>query len=288
MTYRINKSIPVFVLVSMITLLPACQMFWSPQTPEGYAMPRPEKTILEKKVNEVSGLCYLSDKDGFLAVADDKQKIYQITAKGKVSNYFAEDIGDGAADYEDIVKKDSSVFVLISNGNLKEVKKGSNGLEIQVYSSPVGGENDFETLYYDASANSLIMLCKKCEAEKGKKVRTAYRFDLVAKKWDAAPYYTISSKDINHNLKDGDIEFDPSGAAIHPIEKRLYILSSAGNLMVITDLRGKVESAYRLNSVLYPQAEGITFAPNGDMYITNEAKLGKPTLLKLVYQPNRK
>jgi uncharacterized protein YjiK len=39
---------------------------------------------------------------------------------------------------------------------------------------------------------------------------------------------------------------------------------------------------------LYPQAEGIAFAPNGDLYISNEAKLGKPTLLYIPYKPSGK
>jgi uncharacterized protein YjiK len=85
-------------------------------------------------------------------------------------------------------------------------------------------------------------------------------------------------------LKDGKVEFKPSAAAIHPIEKNVYILSSAGQLLVVTDRKGKVQSAYRLNPNFYPQAEGIAFAENGDMYISNEAKLGKPTLLRLPYK----
>jgi len=66
----------------------------------------------------------------------------------------------------------------------------------------------------------------------------------------------------------------------------LYILSSAGQILVITDLAGKVSQAYRLNPDKFPQAEGIAFAPNGDMYIANEAKYGKAVLL--VFKYNRK
>ena len=84
-------------------------------------------------------------------------------------------------------------------------------------------------------------------------------------------------------LKNDDAKFEPSAAAIHPVNKRLYILSSAGQLLVITDTRGQVAEAYDLNPDLFPQAEGIAFAPNGDMYISNEGKSGAPTLLRFSY-----
>ena len=89
-------------------------------------------------------------------------------------------------------------------------------------------------------------------------------------------------------LQNRDADFKPSAAAIHPVNKRLYILASAGNLLVICDNRGQVVDAFNLHPDTYPQAEGIAFAPNGDMYISNEAKNGKPTLLYFPYQQQGK
>lgn len=267
----------------------SCDLFNWPFTPPGYYMPRPARMMLGKKVNEISGIYYLSPADGLLAITDDKQKIFRITTDGKVSDYFEQEIGRGTADYEDIVKVGLSIYILVSNGSIKEVHNSDSGLVVQTYPPPLSGKSDFETLYYDSTAKGLIALCKKCENEKGKKIRTAYRFDLATKKFDPVPFYTIRKADVDRHLKDGAFEFDPSAAAIHPLQDTLlYILSSAGNLLVVTNLRGKVQGAYRLNELLYPQAEGITFAPNGDMYVSNEAKLGTPTLLKIAYHPSEK
>lgn len=263
----------------------ACQLLWAPNTPKNYVLPRPKKMILDKKVNEVSGLFYLRNENAMLAIADNKQKIYRITQDGKVNHYFKDDFAP-QADFEDVLQVDSSVYVLISDGTLVEVTPTGSGLQVNNYPFWSKEKNDFETIYYDPGAKGIIMLCKKCADEKGRDVRTAYRFDLAGKQFDTEPYYLISGKAVRNSLKDGKIEFNPSAAAIHPLEKKLYILASAGNLLVIADLKGVVEHVYRLNPTLYPQAEGIAFAPNGDMYVSNEAKLGKPTLLHIPYKPN--
>jgi hypothetical protein len=143
-------------------------------------------------------------------------------------------------------------------------------------------------LYYDPSVNSLIMLCKSCASDKGKQIRSAYRFDLDTRTFDSTVFYTISSDDVHKVMKDNEVKFEPSAADIHPLNKRLYILSSAGNALVITDTRGKVIEGYHLNPDEDPQAEGLSFAPNGDMYISNEGKYGQPTLQIFRYHATKK
>jgi uncharacterized protein YjiK len=220
-----------------------------------------------------------------ITVADNKQKIYRITQDGKVNDYFEDEFGP-QEDYEDVVRVDSTIYVLVSNGTIVAINPSDSGMQVTKYPFWSTDKNDFETLYYDGDSKGLIMLCKNCEIERGKNIRTAYRFDLAGKQFETKPYYTISSKAVKNSLKDGKVDFEPSAAAIHPLEKQLYILASAGNLLIITDLKGTVREVYRLNPTLYPQAEGIAFAPNGDMYIANEAKLGKPTLLHIPYKPS--
>lgn len=303
-SFRRWGSIPFLLLC-----LSSCQMFSRPHSPKGYFLPKPKVTFLNKELAEVSGVCFLDKENAFLAISDSKQYVYRLTNDGIASRYYADSIGP-RTDYEDVVKVDTSTFVLASNGVILEINQSDSGQHTTTYSLTGDSlslkvkhnfnsygkkkfsikdkgekQNDFETLYYDSSQHALIMLCKSCKGENKQDIRTAYKFDLTTRQFDSEPFYTINSKDIKNIFKDGQVEFKPSAAAIHPIEKRLYILSSAGHLLVITDLLGKVQEVYRLNPTFYPQAEGIAFAANGDMYISNEAKMGKPTLLKIAYNP---
>jgi uncharacterized protein YjiK len=254
-------------------------------SPPGYDFRKPDLRKLGKSLNEISGITYNSEDGSLWAISDSKRKIVGIRVK---SGKLKDETGNVVAqdqDLEDIVKLDTATYLLSSSGLLYEVPlKTRDSASVRSYPFWSTDKNDFETIYYDPSADGLIIVCKTCEDDKGKHVRSAYRFDLKTKKFDSSAFYTISTEEVRKILKNDDAEFDPSAAAIHPINKRLYILSSAGNLLVIADNRGKVIEAYNLNPDEHPQAEGIAFAPNGDMYIANEGKYGTPTLQIFKYR----
>lgn len=277
----------VFVIGCATTLLAGCGGN-SYTSPEGYNLRKPVKMELGKVLNEISGLHYNEEDTTLLAISDNKGKIFVIDPVKKKLRDLSEKFYAGEQpDYEDLVRLGNTVYVLISNGTIVAVPAGAkdtSGTELYPFWSEE--KNDFETLYYDPSVKSLVMLCKTCEHEKGEQIRTAYRFDLETKTFDSTEFYTVSSKEVKALLKDDDADFKPSAAAIHPLSKRLYILSSAGNLMVVADTRGKVIEAYNLNPDDHPQAEGIAFAPNGTMYIANEGKYGKPMLLAFPFRPS--
>ena len=252
-------------------------------SPKGYDVKKPEVRELGKSVNEISGLTYNTDDSSLLAVSDSKRKIFQLDLSREKLKDYAEKMYT-QSDFEDLVKIDTIIYVLISDGTIISMPLHvADSSRTVVYPSPFRGKNDFETMYYDPNANGLIVICKECEAEKGQKKRNAYRFDLNEKAFDDAPFYSISTKDVEDLVKNDDAEFKPSAAAIHPIEKNLYILASAGSLLVITDTKGKVLEAFNLNPDKYPQPEGIAFSPNGTMYISNEGKYGTPSLLIFPY-----
>jgi DNA-binding beta-propeller fold protein YncE len=127
------------------------------------------------------------------------------------------------------------------------------------------------------------MLCKKCSHEK-ETSRSAFRFDLATKKFSDEPAYTIDIGAIQKMLNDNTAEFKPSAAAINPITGKVFVVASVGKLLVITDKKGNVEQVFRLDPNLFNQPEGMTFAPNGDLYISNEGGEGDATILKFSYK----
>lgn len=276
---------PVLLPVAVLCLWLACISCGnrSFSSPKGYDIKKPESRELGKSVNEISGLTYNTDDTSLLAVSDSKRKIFQIDLRREKLKDYSEKIYT-QSDFEDLVKIDSLIYVLISDGTILSMPLHViDSSKTVVYSSPFTGKNDFETLYYDPEAGGLILICKECEEEKGQKRRTAYRFNLNSKTVDPTPFFTISTEEVKSMVKNDDAEFKPSAAALHPIEKRLYILSSAGQILVITDIKGKVQEVYSLNPDLFPQAEGLAFSPKGTMYISNEGKFGKPSLLVFPY-----
>ena len=271
------------LLVWAVTLLAGCKQ-QSYVSPDGYDINHPLKENLGKVLNEISGICFNDADNTLLSISDSKEKVFQINLDKQKLKDYTDKVVPSKSDLEDIVKVDSNLYLLSSRGIIYEVpakKKDTGG--VKAYSFDSNDQNDFETLYYDPSANGLIMVCKKCPADKGKDIRSAYRFDLNKKEFDPSAFYEFSTAEVKTLLKDDNAKFDPSAAAIHPINKRLYVLSSAGNLLVIADTRGKIIEAYELDPERFPQAEGIAFAPNGDMFISNEGKYGAPTLQMFKY-----
>ncbi|HEU5166785.1 MAG TPA: SdiA-regulated domain-containing protein, partial [Chitinophagaceae bacterium] len=238
---------------------------------------------LDLKIKEISGIVWDNQNDEFIAHNDEKGIIYYLDrdTKGiKREFVFSETKGD----YEDIAMAKKDIYVLRSDGKLFRIVTDSTGKQNtfdagQLQSS---GKNDFETLYYDPERRALVMLCKNCSTD-DKKVVSAYAYYPDSIGFDNKPLFTIDVKKIDSLSPRPTSRFQPSAARIHPVLKKLFILSSASNQLVVTDLEGNVENVYMLALKLFPQAEGLTFKTNGDMYISNEAVSSKAELLKFTY-----
>jgi uncharacterized protein YjiK len=291
MNKLIQTKCPVWLItpiVCALTLLQGCDLGKNP-SPEEYDMDRPVRSELGKVLNEISGITWYPKNESLLAISDSKKKVFEINLKNQKLRDATPDVVGPNNDLEDLVIRDSSVFMLSSKGVIYEVSlKDKDTSGVVSYTLPIAGPNDFETLYYDSSHKGLVILCKSCASDKSLRRRSAFLFDLSTKSFDSSALYTISTDSVKLMVKNDEAKFDPSAAAIHPINKRLYILSSAGNLLVIADNTGQVKAAFYLNPDDHPQAEGIAFAPNGDMYISNEGKYGKPSLQLFPYQKGKK
>ena len=249
----------------------------------GYNFSTPtEKMELGKHLREISGMSYISDRNLILAENDEKGDILVVDFKNKNDNDGKMKFG-GKGDYEDIVYTDTAVYMLVATGSVVQVMTKDSTLATNEFILDRGGTSEFETMYLGADGKSLVLLCKECSKEKDE-VRTAYRFDLATLSFSAEPLYSINIAGIKKILNDDMAEFKPSAAGINPVNGKLYIVASVGKLLVIADKDGKVEQAFRLDPTMYNQPEGLTFASNGDLYISNEGGEGIATILKFTYK----
>jgi len=251
--------------------------------PYDFSLPD-EKFSLGSHLHEISGMAYIPGTNYILAENDEKGDIFTIDFKNKQDKVNKIKFG-GKGDYEDIVYTDSAVYMLVSTGSIVKVPKDSTKATTE-FDFEKGGKNEFETLYLDEETHSLIMLCKECSHEKDE-IRVAYRFDLEKEEFSAEPAYTIHISEIQKKLGDDKAEFKPSAAGINPVTKKIFIVASVGKVLVIADKSGKVEQVFRLDPAMYNQPEGMTFAPNGDLYISNEGGEGIATILKFGYKKTR-
>ena len=253
-------------------------------SPPHYNFSAPFTNKLELKIKEISGIAYDNKNNEFVAHNDETGKLFFLDKETKIIK--AELVFGGKGDYEDVAIANGSIYILRSDGMITKFMKDSTGKAygLEVGKLSLSGTNDFETMYYDPDRKALVVICKNCKMDdKGSVSAFAYYPDSIG--FDNKPLFTIDAAKVEQMANRKTSKLQPSAAAIHPVLHKLFIISSASNQLVIADLDGNVESVYTLSQKLFPQPEGITFKPNGDMYISNEGPTGRATLLNFRYRP---
>lgn len=254
------------------------------KSPPGYDLNKPEVAKLPLELDEISGLAYYPKDSSIFAIADDTRAIYKIKPDLSILQWKFK----GGVDFEDLVIVDSSFYLLQSTGDIKEVSFSETGVVNEAYKFPKAyGKGEFEILYSDTTANQLVLVCKDCKVDNTKSLST-FTFNTLTKQYSDSSY-KINVRDIKLNSEGGTPRFKPSAAALHPLTQDLYIISAVNNCLVVTDNKGGFKGVYFLTKKIFKQPEGLTFAPNGDMYISNEfAESGRSQILKYTYKSTNK
>lgn len=280
------KSVQLYCL---LTLLLSCQALGEREqkkltSPKGYHLESPERFKVRESMQEISGLVYYRDEDHFMSMNDEQGKLFQIGLRTK-SPYPSWKFGKGG-DYEELVFTGKDWLVLKSNGSIFQVLHlFTDTTESLAYHFPAK-KNEFEAAYYDPGQDKTFIICKNCEDDKGQGVTSVYAFAMDSMQYLPGAAYQFKADDIEKLKESPSKHFRPSAAAIHPIEKRLYVVASINRLLVIADLQGHVLEAHHLDPKHFNQPEGLTFAPNGDMYISNEGdEENTADILKFSYRP---
>lgn len=270
-----------------------------------YQLTEPDQSYkMPSKLEEISGLTIDEENKFLYTVQDEKGNIYKIDlSSGEVTDKI--DFGkDG--DYEGLAYHQNTIYVTKSNGTIYEVEN-PNGDDpyVSTHKTNLKGKNDVEGLCYQPSSNSLLIACKGIPTmgettEEADNRKSVYRFDLSKKKLIEKPLYKITLEKVQQFLKgatdhqefenfksylnqNDNFKFSPSGIAIHPGSKEIYILSSSKKMLLIINEAGDIKYLAKLNKKIHRQPEGITFGQDGTLYISNEGKGGHGVVH--VYKP---
>lgn len=225
-----------------------------------------EKYVLPQKLTEISGLSY--SNDGQLYCVNDEQGkifVYSITEKKIIKTI---DFGkDG--DYEGIEIVNNIVYVLKSDGKIKAIDLATE--EAKNIDCSQKEVLEYEGLAYDQNTNSLLLAVKEMKGNK-----KIYEYDLSSEIMKVRYIIPESFIDANSDKK----EFKPSGIAVHPISKEIYILASAGKKLIVMSYENKKIKQHNLDNQLFAQPEGICFGFNGELFISSEGKGGSGYILR--------
>lgn len=272
-----------------------------------YNLEKPDTTFeMPEILVEISGLGFDKNFEKLYAIQDEDGIIFIIDKKtGAVEK---EITFHKEGDYEGVEVVGDTVYVVKSTGTIYEVLNlGTEEQETRKYNLFLQSENDVEGFGFDPQINKLLMACKGIPATgesfdiiRHKKV--VFGFDINTKEIDPIPVYDIRLDAIlrclqysttiknTENLTDQfssekeEIDFNPSGIAIHPFTKDIYILSSAGKTLIVLNYAGEIIHIEKLEKKIHRQPEGIAFDKDGTLYISNEGKGKGKDIPGLIYR----
>jgi len=258
-----------------------------------YVLPNALKEISGITETDASSIACIQDENGILFIYD----LIKEQIKKQYNFYYN-------GDYEGIARVNKTLYILRSDGMLFGIADYESGtLATEFYSTGVPA-GDYEGLCFDQKVDRLLIApkYKHRKDKESKDSRYIYSFDLKSKRVEDRPAFVIDVKTIKKfasenklkvpmkgkkgDKKDPDIAFRPSAIGIHPVTNRLFVLSGMERLIFVFDIKGQIEYIEKLDPELFVQPEGIAFMKNGDMFISNDVKNNKPTILRFNYLKN--
>ncbi|WP_028376785.1 SdiA-regulated domain-containing protein [Leeuwenhoekiella sp. MAR_2009_132] len=236
---------------------------------------------LPDALREVSGIDWIGD-DKLAAIEDEDGIIYIYDLKAKKITKEIEFADDG--DYEGIAVNGKNAYVMRSDGLLFEaLNYQSDQIITKTYQSKMSHKNNVETLALDAKNNRLLT-APKDEDPNDENIKGVYAFDLKGQAMLSDLIFKVDMKD--KALKDYEEKksyktFRPSDLAVHPKTGELYVLEGVNPKLLIMNKNGDIKNVFKLDKDDFAQPEGITFSPDGRLFISNEAHGKMATILEV-------
>lgn len=256
---------------------------------------------LPAELSEISGITFLSDSV-LVAIQDEEGILYYYSLpQNKIirKQTFA-----GSGDFEDLVKAGEDMYAITSGGVLSQIKNfASSNPVVTTLETPFSEKNDIEGMAYDAKNHRLLIAPKEHGLEGNKTTKEIYGFDLKTMKFQNEPVFSIRLEEISSQFNGDALEesskkflkaignqnmnkvFRSSAITVNEKTGEIYVLSSLNGLISILNSAGKLTKIIQFSGAEYKQPEGIAFAPNGKLYISNEGgKSGIGNIIELTHE----
>ena len=301
MNWKHPNSISFGILICILGIALSIAYLLNREKPEGnifqsentdftfaYDLSSPyQQYYLPIELQEISGLAWKTD-DQVLTIQDEEGIIFvyqpskqQVVQKVK----FGKNL-----DYEGIAKAGRKTYVLERDGDIFEIDSlFGESVDSKKYETSLSYQQNAEGLAYDHIDDCLLVALKEAKQESdaaGEGIkRLIYSFDLNDNRMSEDPLYYIDQLELGRLIyqKEKSYEFKPSGIAVNPQNGYIYVISSVGRLLLVMNRTGELLYAERLNPSQLPQPEGITFDPEGRLYLSSEGRGGQGRLL--VFNP---
>jgi hypothetical protein len=232
--------------------------------------PAADRWELPKALQEISGLAV--DSAGRIFAHDDEQAIiYQLDpATHRVVKRFSFGLPALRGDFEAIAVVGRQVILTTSDGVLYAGREGRDGESVPyvTQATGVGRDCEVEGMVYEAAGRALLFACKTPRTQALVGHLAVLRWSLDRKALDPRPWIFPGLSGITRELKGQS--FHPSELLRVPGNGHYLVLSGREHAIAEITPAGKVVAVAHLRRRDHRQAEGLAFAPDGALLISDE------------------
>ena len=243
-----------------------------------------KRSALSDSLIEISGITFFQN-ERLLAIEDLHPILYEIKlgdSTGVIINKLEfEQTDKEKFDFEDLAAIGDTVYALWSHGAIFKITKGKKGYVSEKTKTGLKKENNTEGLGYDPSTGNLLVACKDdAGLEDAKKsTKAIYEFDTKADSLRPEPFMLIKKSDFE-NLAGEKVDFNPSAIAVHPVSHDIFVISTKDTKCIAQFSHdGKLKAFDYFDKEMLPQPEGICFDKEGNLYVSTQARHGRPAYI---------
>ena len=247
-----------------------------------YDLLKPVKSwALSDSLAEISGITFLKN-ERLIAIEDIHPILYEIKLGDSTSSIINKlefrETDKEKFDFEDLAAIGDTVYALWSHGAIFKIIKQKKNFTSERMKTWLKKENNTEGLAFDPVSGNLLVACKDDAGleDVKKTTRAIYEFDIKADSLKPDPFMLVKKNDFE-NVAGEKVDFYPAAIAVHPVSHDIFIVSTKDTKCIAQFSHdGKLKAFDYLEKEMLPQPEGICFDTKGDLYISTQARHGKP------------